>query len=88
METNPGPSVVDPNQTILAPHHQGDPKLGGNAGRQCVAIMPFVALIYNHTNNICLSDLIAIMNASHNLYSKLWLSSEEDFLLLTDRNCI
>ena len=36
VETNRGPSVVDPNETILATYHQGHP-VRRNAGRPCVA---------------------------------------------------
>ena len=39
IEKNPGPSVVDPNKTIIAPYSQGNAAIfGDNAGRQCVAM--------------------------------------------------
>ena len=73
IETNPGPSVVDPSKTIVAPYSQGNVAVfGHNAGRQCVA-MSLSALVFNHTNFICLSeDLFEIMNAGNNLYSTLY----------------
>ena len=55
IETNPGPSVVDPTKTIVAPYSQGDITVfGTNAGRQCVA-MSLSALVFNYTNFIGLS---------------------------------
>ena len=85
IETNPGPLVVDPSNTIVAPYSQGNIEIfGHNAGRQCIA-MSLTTLIFNHTNFICLSeDLIEIMNAGNNLYSTLSQSSEQAFLMLTD----
>ena len=39
VETNPGPSIVDPSKTIVAPYSQGNRLVfGSNAGKQCVAI--------------------------------------------------
>ena len=52
--------------------------------QQCVG-MSLTALIFNHTNFICLSeDLIEIMNTGNNVYSTLSHSSEQAFLLVTD----
>ena len=85
IETNPGPSVVDPRKTIVAPYSQGNIAVfGSNAGRQCVA-MSLSALIFNLTNFINLTeDLIEIMDIGNNLYSVLSQSSGQAFLLLTD----
>ena len=52
-------------------------------------VLLHMSLVYNHTNNICLSeDLIQIMNAGNNLLYGVLLSSEVDFLLVTDWNSI
>ena len=47
VETNPGPTVVNPTKTISAPYSQSNAEVFGvrNAGRQCVA-MSLSALIY------------------------------------------
>ena len=48
--------------------------------------MSLTALIFNHTNFICLSeDLIEIMNTGNNMYSTLSHSSEQAFFLMTDQ---
>ena len=86
IETNPGPAlIVDPDKTIMGPFSQGNVAVfGRNAGQQCVA-MSLSALIFNHTNFICLSeDLIEIMNAGDNLYTTISQSTGQNFLLLTE----
>ena len=85
IETNPGPSVVDPSKTIHAPYSQGNSLVfGSNAGKQCVA-MSLIAMLFDFNRSITSSsDLGEIMNVGNELYTRLSQSAGQDLLLLTE----
>ena len=84
IETNPGPSVVDPLKTIYAPYSQGNSFVfGANAGKQCVA-MSLIAILFDFIYSIRSSlDLREILNVGNELYTRLSQSAGQDFLMLT-----
>ena len=85
IETNPGPSVVDPTKTIVAPYSQGNSLVfGSNAGKQCVA-MSLIAILFEFIYLIRTSShLVEIMNVGNELYTRLSQSAGQDLLLLTE----
>ena len=85
IETNPGPSVVDPLKTIYAPYSQGNSFVfGANAGKQCVA-MSLIAILFDFIYSIRSSlDLREILNVGNELYTRLSQSAGQDFLMLTE----
>ena len=85
IETNPGPSVVDPTKTIVAPYSQGYSLVfGSNAGKQCVA-MSLIAILFDFVYLIrTSSDLVEIMNVGNELYTRLSQSAGQELLLLTE----
>ena len=86
IETNPGPTFIDPSKTIHAPYSEGNVDLfGSNAGRQCVA-MSLCSLIFNYSNGSITDsgDLIQIMNLGNELYSVLSRLLGQSYLLLSE----
>ena len=85
IETNPGPSVVDPSKTIHAPYSQGNSFVfGRNAGIQCVA-MNLIAVLFDFMYSIrSSSDLGEILNVGNELYIRLSQSAGQDLLMLTE----
>ena len=85
IETNPGPSVVDPSKTIHAPYSQGNSFVfSRNAGKQCVA-MSLIAILFDFMYSIrSSSDLGEILKVGSELYTLLSQSAGQDLLMLTE----
>ena len=85
IETNPGPFVVDPSKTIVAPYSQGNSFVfGPNAGKQCVA-MSLIAILFDFMYSIrSSSDLVEVLTVGNVLYTRLSQSAGQDLLMLTE----